>query len=154
MSHIIYFYSAGEKPFGVFSNFSRHPIFLDGERWLTTEHYFQAQKFVGHPEHVEAIQNADRPGVAAKRGRDRNRPLRRDWEEVKDDVMRMAVLAKFEQHEELRRILLSTQDAELVENAAHDYYWGCGKDGSGKNMLGIILMEVRAQLAADEMSQP
>ncbi|MGC1396759.1 MAG: NADAR domain-containing protein [Coleofasciculaceae cyanobacterium] len=31
----------------------------------------------------------------------------------------------------------------MVENAPSDYYWGCGKDGSGKNMLGQILEEVR-----------
>lgn len=148
MSRILSFYSAREKPYGAFSNFSRHPIFLDGERWLTTEHYFQAQKFAGHPEHVKAVQEADRPGEAARRGRDRRRPLRDDWEEVKDDVMRQAVLAKFTQHPDLRELLLSTGNAELVEDAAHDDYWGCGKDGSGKNMLGIILMEVRDHLMA------
>jgi N-glycosidase YbiA len=39
--------------------------------------------------------------------------------------------------------LLATGDDLLVENAPGDYYWGCGKDGSGKNRLGTILMEVR-----------
>ncbi|NTV64301.1 MAG: Swarming motility protein ybiA, partial [Oscillochloris sp.] len=28
-----------------------------------------------------------------------------------------------------------------------DYSWGCGIDSSGKNMIGPILMEVRAELA-------
>ena len=35
---------------------------------------------------------------------------------------------------------------EIIENTDIDYYWGCGKDGSGKNMLGIILMEIREKL--------
>lgn len=76
-------------------------------------------------------------------GRDRQRPLRLDWEQVKDDIMRRAVLRKFETHADLRDILLSTGDEPIVENSPIDYYWGCGADGSGKNMLGQILVEVR-----------
>ncbi|HEY9873856.1 MAG TPA: NADAR family protein, partial [Candidatus Obscuribacterales bacterium] len=74
---------------------------------------------------------------------DRTRPLRRDWEEVKDDVMRRGVLCKFETHADIREVLLSTGDKLIVENSPIDYYWGCGADGSGKNKLGQILMEVR-----------
>ncbi len=47
---------------------------------------------------------------------------------------------------DLRAELLGTGDGELVENAPRDYYWGCGRDGSGRNMLGKILMEVRESL--------
>ena len=57
--------------------------------------------------------------------------------------MRRAVLRKFERHADLRAILLATGDEEIVENAPGDFYWGCGADGSGKNMLGRILMETR-----------
>jgi ribA/ribD-fused uncharacterized protein len=67
---------------------------------------------------------------------------------VKDDIMREAVLAKFEQHANLRAVLLSTEDTEIVEKTTRDYYWGCGTDGTGKNMLGVILMEVRDKLRA------
>jgi ribA/ribD-fused uncharacterized protein len=62
--------------------------------------------------------------------------------------MREAVRAKFTQHEDLRKILLGTQDALLVEHTPRDSYWGDGGDGSGKNMLGRILMEIRAELRA------
>jgi ribA/ribD-fused uncharacterized protein len=44
----ILFYRVNE-PYGFFSNFSKHPITLNGKEWPTTEHYFQAQKFVGTP---------------------------------------------------------------------------------------------------------
>ncbi len=71
-------------------------------------------------------------------GRERTRPLRADWEQVKDDIMQKAVLRKFETHGDIREILLSTKDAEIVENSPIDYYWGCGANGSGKNRLGII----------------
>ncbi len=84
--------------------------------------------------------------IAARMGRSRKRPLRPDWETVKDGVMRTAVLAKFSQHPEIREILLSTGDAQLVEHTTNDRYWGDGGDGSGKNMLGQILMSVREEL--------
>lgn len=118
---------------------------LDGEWWPTVEHYFQAQKFAGTP-HVEAIRAAGTPKRAKELGWSRQYPPRADWEAVKDEVMRQAVLRKFELHREIREVLLSTGDEELVENAPSDYYWGCGKDGSGLNRLGQILMAVRAEL--------
>lgn len=141
----IYFYSAREKPYGCFSNFSPHGFELDGKYWPTSEHYFQAQKFAG-TRHEEDVRQAKSPKQAAARGRERSRPLRDDWEAVKDDVMQRAVRRKFETHEDIRVILLGTGDEEIIENAPGDYYWGCGKDGSGKNMLGKILMDVRAEL--------
>jgi ribA/ribD-fused uncharacterized protein len=85
---------------------------------------------------------------AARLGRDRKQKLRLDWESVKVGVMRRAVLAKFTQHEELWALLLSTGEARIVEHTENDDYWGDGGDGSGKNMLGRILVEVREQLRA------
>lgn len=140
----IYFYSV-HAPHGSFSNFSTHGISLKDVWWPTTEHFFQAQKFAGTP-HEEAIRLAKTPKQAAEMGRDRRRPLRADWEQVKDDIMRAAVREKFRTHAGLREELLATGDAEIVENAPGDYYWGCGADGSGKNMLGKILMEIREEL--------
>lgn len=115
---------------------------LDGLWWPTSEHYFQAQKFVGTP-HADQIRQVKLPKDAARLGRQRTRPLCPDWEVVKDEVMRQAVLCKFETHADIRQVLLSTGKQLLVENAPSDYYWGCGQDGTGKNKLGQILMEVR-----------
>jgi hypothetical protein len=137
----IYFYGIRDR-YGCFSNFSPHGFELDDAYWPTSEHYFQAQKFVGTP-HADQIREVKTARDAAKMGRDRKRPLRPDWNEVKDDIMRKAVLRKFETHADIREILLATNDEPIVENSPVDYYWGCGKDGSGKNQLGLILMEVR-----------
>ncbi len=142
----IYFYST-QGNYGCFSNFSAHGIRLEGKWWPTTEHYFQAQKFAG-TEHEEQVRLAKTPRQAANMGRDRKRPLRSDWEQVKDSVMREAVLAKFLSHQDIQQILLDTGDEEIVENAPGDYYWGIGADGTGKNMLGKILMDVRAEIRA------
>jgi N-glycosidase YbiA len=143
----VYFYSVRGAEFGCFSNFSPHGFELDGLYWPTSEHYFQAQKFAG-TKHVEEVRRAHTPKLAANMGRERSRPLRSDWEQVKDDLMRAAVRRKFETHAEIRAVLLGTGDEQIVEAAPGDYYWGCGADGSGKNMLGIILMEVRETLRA------
>ena len=140
----VYFYNTTGE-YGCFSNFSPHGLELDGLYWRTSEHYFQAQKFVDAAHKME-IYNCKTPKDAANKGRERTRPLRPDWEQVKDDIMRKAVLRKFETHAEIREILLATGDEEIVENAPGDYYWGCGKDGNGKNMLGKILVEVRELL--------
>jgi ribA/ribD-fused uncharacterized protein len=140
----IYFYSTNDE-YGCFSNFSRHGFKLDGRYWPTSEHYFQAQKFVGTADEEE-VRRAPTAKEAARRGRERTRPLRSDWEDVKDEVMRRAVQRKFETHAGIRAILLATGEEEIVENAPGDYYWGCGADGSGRNRLGQILMEIRALL--------
>ncbi|NEQ95954.1 MAG: NADAR family protein [Cyanothece sp. SIO2G6] len=140
----IYFYSTREVPYGCFSNFSAHGFELDEYWWPTSEHYFQAQKFIETaPEWASKIRHAKAPKIAATMGRDRRYPLRSDWEAVKDEIMYRAVLQKFTIHADIRAILLSTGDEYLVENAPGDYYWGCGKDGSGQNKLGQILVTVR-----------
>ena len=148
MSNKILFYRANEVPYGPFSNFdTKHPIVVDGYTWPSTEHYFQAQKFAGTG-HVDAVRRAEKPREAAAMGRDRNRPLRADWEQVKDDVMRNAIRAKFTQYPELRELLVGTGDTELVEHTTNDHYWADGGDGTGKNMLGKILMEIRKELTS------
>src|SRR5262245_1874272 len=144
MSSIINFYRTGDE-YGCFSNFAHYPIDLKGKLWPTSEHYFQAQKFAG-TEHEEAIRLEKSPMIAARMGRDRSKRIRPDWESVKDDIMREVVRAKCAQHAELRETLLATGDATIVEHTENDRYWGDGGDGSGKNMLGIILMEIRAAL--------
>jgi N-glycosidase YbiA len=139
------FYSVGDT-YGEFSNFAPYPIRIDGKKWPTTEHFFQAQKFLD-AKLRERIRKATTPGEAARLGRSRKHPLRRDWESIKLEVMRKAVRAKFEQHRDLAALLLGTGDALLVEHTENDGYWGDGGDGSGENWLGIILMELRAELA-------
>src|SRR6266542_5682022 len=100
----ILFYRVNE-PYGELSKIAPFPFELKGKVWPTSEHYFQAQKFAG-TEHEETVRNAKTPSMAAKLGRSRSLPLRADWEAVKDDVMRAALRAKFEQHPKLKSILL------------------------------------------------
>jgi hypothetical protein len=115
MIGVIEFYGVGE-PYGEFSNFAPFPILVRGKRWPTSEHFFQAQKFAGTTH--EEVRRARKPLLAARMGRDRERPLRRDWEAVEDEVMREALRAKFTQHADLRALLLGTGDGRLVDTPA------------------------------------
>ena len=142
---IIKFYARTDE-WGDFSNFAHFEIKIGGKTWATTEHYFQAQKFPSDPQYQEKIRKANTPMIAAKMGRDRKYPLRKDWESVKDNVMYQALQAKFTQHNNLKALLLSTGDAKLIEHTANDNYWADGGDGKGKNKLGLLLMKLRDEL--------
>lgn len=142
---MISFYTPNDK-YGYLCNFSSHGFMLDDVYWPTVEHYFQAQKFAGS-EHAEKIRIARSPKEAKNLGMTRKLTIRPDWETVKVDIMRRAVLAKFRAHADLRERLLATGNQEIVENAPGDYFWGCGKLGGGQNWLGKILMEVRSSLS-------
>jgi ribA/ribD-fused uncharacterized protein len=139
---VINFYRTNEVPYGVFSNFAKYPIKLKDKIWPTTEHYFQAQKFANTP-HEETMRNVKTAAEVAKAGRDRSLPLRQDWNEVKEQVMEEALVAKFTQHSQLKKVLLDTKNAVLVEHTSNDSYWADGGDGSGQNRLGFLLMKIR-----------
>jgi len=152
MTNPIYFYSAGGA-YGEFSNFYRHPLVLhEGKErrytFDTSEHFFQMMKFIRtDPAWALKVWFAGSPGDAAAKGRDRKHPIDPKWDKgVSQDVMRLAVLRKFGQSEELARVLLSTGDRKLVEHTHKDRIWADGGDGSGENWLGRILMEVRGVL--------
>jgi hypothetical protein len=76
-----------------------------------------------------------------------------DWSKVKFDRMRAVLWAKFTQHMDLAAFLLDTKDAVLIETATVDNavnrLWGEVPGKGGKNMLGIMLMEVRDRSAGN-----
>ncbi len=144
----VYFYSKTTAYYEL-SNSSPHGFQLDGVFWPTVEHYFQAQKFPSDPAYKEKIRKARTPKEAKSLGHSRKVPLRLDWEQIKEKVMRKGLRAKFTSHPGLATLLLGTGRRQLIENAPSDYYWGCGCDGSGKNRLGILLMELRTALRVE-----
>jgi N-glycosidase YbiA len=143
----LFFYKVSE-PYGCFSNFSPHPVDLDGYTWPTSEHFYQAQKYQGthHQALCAKIRQAPTPEAAAAIGRGAIAPLRADWDQVKSQVMYQVVKEKFSVHADIRDILLSTGELLIVENSPTDSYWGCGPDQNGHNQLGKILMQVRQEL--------
>lgn len=125
------------------SNFSNYGFELEGVYYKTVEHYFQAQKCINEQE-FQQIVNAKTPALARKLGRKVS--LRKDWPEVKEEIMMKGVRAKFTQNPKAKELLLKTGDAELIEgNTWGDSFWGVC-NGKGKNKLGKILMEIRKEL--------
>ena len=127
-------------------SFDEPRIVVDGEEWAGSEAYYQAQKSFGTPDYEKVkrlLENAD-PMEAFGIG---NRyPRRQDWFSVSVDVMAKAVLAKFTQNEALKELLLSTGEHPLVQVKPSDAFWGTGQNSTGKNMLGVLLMELRTAL--------
>lgn len=135
-----------EKPYYEFTNFARGFEFtLDNLTWPTSEHYFQAQKFKDTPlfDEIRRAENAREVFTLAGANKDK---LPDDWHQIKDDIMRKAVLAKFQAHPQLQKMLRATANKILVEDSPSDDYWGIGRDGRGKNKLGLVLMETREKL--------
>jgi ribA/ribD-fused uncharacterized protein len=134
-----------------FSNFAPFPIELDGKRWPSSEHYYQAQKFTD-AELQARVRAAPKPIAAKKMAEKHRNKIRPDWDAVKDDVMYRVVRCKFETHDELRELLRASGDEEIVEAAPTDYYWGIGRDGTGQNKLGRIIERIRGELCRGETS--
>jgi len=137
-----------------FSNFFPSAFDLDGKRWPTTEHYFQAQKFTSTPEYQEEIRLAKTPEKAKTLGGSREKPIRADWDQVREDVMKKALKAKFTQNADLKAMLLSTGNRPLVEANPTDSYWGYGRTKKGKNRMGILLQQLRDELRAANAGKP
>jgi len=115
----------------------------------TAEHAFHANKCTK----LEDVEKFVDPGLSAEDAKKVGRQitLRGDWEEVKRNVMRSVLLKKYEQNADLLDILLKTGSAYLVEHLPEkgDAFWGDDHDGSGQNILGQLLMEVREELGTE-----
>ena len=135
--------------FGFLSNFHEASIWIDGRRYPSVEHAYQAFKFGpwaegnGH----DLVLKAKRPGEAKKLGYSAQLP--KDWEQTKVALMKRLVKEKFK-NPLLRAMLVATENAELVEgNTWNDTFWGVCR-GKGQNWLGKILMEVREECKKED----
>jgi len=143
------------------SNFYYCMIFFEDHWYPSTEHAFQAAKTQDPKLRVpfQAQCQLDAwntrnpgtrlceitPGKAKHLGREL--ALRPDWESIKVNMMLTLVSFKFKFHNNLRRMLISTDPEELVEgNTWNDTFWGVC-NGKGRNELGKILMLVRSKYA-------
>ncbi len=146
----IRFYRANEKPYGAFSNLFRRPMVFEDATFATAEHAYQAGK-ARRPEVRAWLMAAPSPALLAMAAHGLYQwDVTPSWSRIKFDRMRAVLHAKFTQHDDLREMLLSTNSARLVESATVDNavnrLWG-EVNGVGKNMLGVLLMDLRTQLS-------
>lgn len=131
-------------PCGFLSNFFPYEIVDEsGVVWSTSEHYYQAMKTLNMEERAliwAALDAREAKGLSKKI------TIRKNWNNIKENVMREALKMKFPVGGPLSQLLIETAPAELCEWAPWDEYWGMGAEGKGQNRLGILLMERRERL--------
>lgn len=130
---------------GVFSNFAKTPLNVNGVVFQTSEALYQTMRFTSHPDVQEKLAAA-RDGYAAKQLRtDFIRYTRLDWDTVKVSVMAWVLKVKAMQAEMFCRCLLDT-DAWIIEESRNDIFWGAQARGgvwTGANVLGQLLVTTR-----------
>lgn len=136
----IYFYDS-KHPFFEFSNFYPSKMKIDGIEYLTNEHYYQSEKFLDEKLKLEC-NSLKEPKEVFEYSRKYEKYIRKDWNEIKQVIMEKGLKNKFEQNKELKELLISTRNIELVEHSPVDFYWGDGYQ-NGKNQLGKLLMKLR-----------
>lgn len=156
----IRFYKRDRPDFGFLSNFYIAPVEIEGRTWPHTEAFYQSRKS-RNPDYHSRILEREKPSWSkyvgdsrigdsklAEQSWFRTHPedLRADWEQIKLEVMQVALRAKFTQHIHLRWSLIATGTADIIEDSTSDYFWGCGTNGLGENWLGRLLMDLRRQL--------
>jgi len=137
--------------YGFLSNLYRHALYFDGHLFEAAEYAYQFGK-PRDPKVARWLSLAPRPHLCAAAAHalfvfD----VREDWNQIKVERMRKVLAQKFPPvcYPGLCELLLATGDACLVEDSKTDAFWGIGKKGNGKNMLGVLLMERRAQLTSE-----
>lgn len=132
------------------SNLYRREIVFEGRTFRSSEDAYQYGK-PKDPEVAEWLVSAPKPHLCAAAAHALfSWDIRPDWSKIKVDRMRAVLHAKFGQHEDLRQMLLDTVDAILIEESKTDPFWGTGAKGNGKNMLGLLLMQIREEIPGVE----
>lgn len=127
-------------------NFSPIPVLFNDVIYFTAEHAYQTAKFSGSDDEIArqiiATESATDVFELANANRSSKRP---DWDEVKVGIMKEILKNKIAQHPEVQQKLMDTRERVIIEDSWPDDQWGIGEHGDGKNLLGIIWMELRTE---------
>ena len=125
-----------------FSNMIPCDIVVDGKKYGSTENYYQAMKTTNVTDH-DYIAKLD-PHTSKHKVRELENKTEAEWDAIKIDVMRTALIEKFNQPEWKEKLLATNHDKIIEWNNWNDKFWGVSvKDGVGENHLGLLLMEIR-----------
>jgi ribA/ribD-fused uncharacterized protein len=145
----ILFYRS-DREYGFLSNLYRCPVMFEGRTFRSSEDAYQFGK-PRKPAVAEWLISAPAPHLCAAAAHSLFAfDIVPGWSKIKVIRMRQVVEAKFRQNKDLYEMLMDTGTASLKENSPTDPFWGIGKNGDGKNMLGVILMDLREKLLAEE----
>ena len=141
-----------EGPLGYLANYSNHGFIVENTYYKTAEHFYQANKF-DDPKIREKVINADTPKEASNIGRDRNNIRRKDFKDIKLDVMQEGLYQKFKQNKDIRSKLIETRNEPIREMTTKESYWGIGPNLDGENHIGNILMNVRNRVKCELLGE-
>jgi ribA/ribD-fused uncharacterized protein len=142
-----------------FSQWYESPFVVDGQRYLTAEHFMMAGKaaLFEDEEMRTRILAAPTPAETKSLGRKVRRFDESLWRQNRFSIVVRASEAKFSQNLALRSYLIGTGTRILVEADPIDRVWGIGLGQEderaknpilwrGLNLLGFALMQVRTNL--------
>lgn len=142
-----------------FSQWWPAPMTIEGQVYPTAEHYMMAEKarLFGDEQVRARVLGAVHPADVKRAGRTVRGFTEHAWEDARERIIHAGSLAKFSQHPDLGAFLLQTGTKVLVEASPTDRIWGIGRAADdpaardplawrGLNLLGFILMDVRAAL--------
>lgn len=143
-----------EREYYVFSNFSSFMVRWRDHDWMTSEHAYHSEKFYGtEPELYETLKSMRSAHDALKFAQPHKPERRKDWDDVKRDIMKNICRAKLAQHAYIQKKLLDTGVVVPVEDSPVDEYWGWGADTNGRSELGAIWMELREELRNGQIAK-
>lgn len=144
MNEVIGFYP---REFYCLDNFSSFKIKYDGYLYSSVEEAYQALGFRDSaPEIYHEIINCYSAHEAQKISYANRNKRRKDWDEIKVNVMEELLRCKIEQNPYVKKKLLETKDYTIVEDSPKDNFWGWGKDRNGNNQLGKLWMKLRDEI--------
>lgn len=135
------------REFFVFDNFSSFRVLVDGVLYCTVEHAYQAIKFLQTaPEIAQQITDCYSAHDAQKIAYANKDRQRKDWDDVKLDIMEKLLRLKLEQNPYVKKKLLETGNLIICEDSPKDSFWGIGANRDGRNELGKLWMKLRSEL--------
>ena len=142
-----------DAPWGIFSNFGRTPLVIDGVAFDCSEKVFQVMKFADPVSRQEVYQAKGQTMKMKAKHFEKAGTVRADWREIIVDAMKFCLVEKYRQSAEFRHALEESRGLFIVEDQTsfpkkNPDTWGAkladdGEHFIGPNLMGRLLMELR-----------
>lgn len=161
-NHNAVFFHKPEEPYGYLSNWFMSDFVIDGIKFTSNEQYIMYQKCLicGDTASANAVLATNDVAEVKDIGKKAKGYNDTVWSGMRQLIAFKGLYAKFTQDDTLKKKLLDTGDAYLVECAISDRIWACGislyddsrcdiSKWQGQNILGFALMNVREKIKGE-----
>ena len=142
-----------DAPWGIFSNFGRTPLVVDGVSFDCSEKLFQVMKFADMASRKAVFKAKGQTMKMKAKHQEKVGTVRPDWGKIIVDAMKFCLMQKYVQSEAFRTELERSRGLFIVEDQTtfpkkNPDTWGVKQSGDGKeyigpNLMGRLLMELR-----------